>query len=286
MRCRMVVAGLVMIAMLLVAPSASAGGWWSYAHLEGGRVAAGETVLIRSGAAFATVEDAEAARTRPYYAYLVRGHDRSLLRRAMTKPDPARWWRLSPDAELVRVGELELSNFDANLADARVRITVPAGTDRGRWHLMFCDDGCRTPMGSVIPTPVRVTTFAGMARTARRMSVLAEQRDHEIADLRGQLQQKHVELGAQTRRATEATEQLHAQENATPPVPAPAAAWSWSSALVGAVGALLLGGVALWLRRRSRGAGRDDPPADVPERQEAAPAARTLETVGAWDPGE
>lgn len=274
MRSRAVVPGVVMIAVLLLAPAASAGGWWSYAHVEGGRVAVGESLLVRSGASFATVEDAEAARARPYYAYLVRGHDRTLLRRAMTKANPDRWWRLSTDAELIRVGELELSNFNANLAQARVRITIPPQTDRGRWHLMFCDDGCRAPMGSVIPTPVRVSTPAAMARTARRMSVLAEQRGHVLADQRRQLLQLHEELGAARRTATEATEQLRAQDSAPA---ATTAAWTWPSALVGALVALLLGGAGLWLRRRSHDAGTED----RSERQESAPEDRTLETVGA-----
>ena len=107
---------------------------------------------------------------------------RLLCRPAVAQGDPHGWWALSPDAELVRVGRVRLGGWNANLGEARARIEIPKiGT--GRWSFMFCDAGCREPMGSVIPTSVRVAVDALTAQTAARVAALERRTRGAMSDL-------------------------------------------------------------------------------------------------------
>lgn len=244
--------GVVLLTWLMAASPASAGGWASYVHIEGEHVGVGETRVAHSEAFFTTMQQAQEAKTTRYYAYLVRGHDRSLLRRAVTQPEPPRWWALLPDAELVRVGRVRITNWDANLGEARARIKIPAVTT-GRWNLMFCNLGCQQPMGSAVPTVVRVTADAETAQTARRVARLEEQSHAAMSALRTELRTVRQVAAAATADATSTRRQLndvlgrvHALETAVAQPPS-RSWWPWA---VAAALAGLLGATVVTTRRR------------------------------------
>lgn len=246
----------IVMALLLAAPPSTAGGWWGYVHIDRQYVGVGETLVASSEAFFPTIEQAERAKTQQYYAYLVRGYDKALLRRAMTQPDPTRWWALSSDAELVRLGRVRLGQWDANLGEAHARIRIPK-VDTGSWALMFCDAGCREPMGSVIPTSVRVTADALTAKTAESVAAL-EERTRAMADLRTDLRDAQLRADGAAANAENArqeldivTRRLQALEAAVQEPPS-SSAWPWS---VTAALALLLVGIVVTSRRRAGSAG-------------------------------
>ena len=263
------------MAWLLAAAPSSAGGWWGYVHIEGQYVGVGETLVATSAAFFPTVEQAEQAQTKQYYAYLVRGYDKGLLRRAMTQPDPKRWWALSAEAELVQVGRVRLGGWDANLGEARARIEIPK-IATGRWGLMFCDAGCREPMANIIPTSVRVTADAVTAKMADRVAAL-EERAGVVPNLRAAVRDARSEAadaGAEAASARQAladvTRRVQALEAAArqPPSPSP---WPWS---VAAALVLVMVGIVVASRRRS---GSADPAGTPPD--DAMPLGPEWETL-------
>ena len=85
-----------MAAVLLVPPSANAGGWWSWIRLDRANVAIGEKVTVHADVMFRSVEAAEAARSGrdkdAFYVYLLSEFDYSLTARAMEKVSPKNWW--------------------------------------------------------------------------------------------------------------------------------------------------------------------------------------------------
>ena len=261
-------------AWLLAAPPSTAGGWWTFVHIDGQYVGVGETRVARSAALFDTIEQAERAQTKRYYAYLVRGYDNALLRRAMTQPEPRRWWALSPDAELVRVGRVQLGGWNANLGKAHARIRIPE-IAAGRWALMFCDAGCREPMANAIPTSVRVTADALTARTADRVAAL-EERMRVVADLRADLRDARLRVDGAAARAenmrrdlNSLTRRMQALEAAAQ-VPPPSSAWPW-----GVAGAFALLTVVILVTTRRR--------AGSPDRTVAFPDD-AMPVDAAWEP--
>lgn len=249
--------GSIVMAWLLPAAPASAGGWWSHIQVERQYVGVGETLVTQSEAFFSTLEQAERARTKQYYAYLVRSYDNALLRRAMTERDPKRWWATSPDARLVRVGRVRLGGWNANVGEAHARIKIPKiGT--GRWSLMFCDAGCREPMASVTPTSVRVTADVLTAKAANRMAAL-EERARIVPDLRAELRAARSAAANAATAAENARRELNSVRGrvlaleAAARQPSSSPAWPWSVA--GAL-ALLMLAIIVAIRRRSGSADR------------------------------
>ena len=176
---RRLLLSLGVIAVLLPAGGpAAAGGWWSTPRVDLRPIGAGETVTVQSEAYFMSAQQAAQARREAFYAYLVRGYDRRLLQRAMGQVDPQRWWALRPGAEVVRVGRVRLGTFDMNVGEVRARITIPDNV-RGEWSLMLCDDGCREPFASAVPTTVMIAADAVTAQTARRLNGF-ERREREV----------------------------------------------------------------------------------------------------------
>ena len=165
---------VVAVSVLGLAAPAAAGGWWSNSGLRTKYLAPGDELVLRTEAFFRTMEQAETAATTPYYAYLVSDYDRALLRKAMSKATPRRWWAPSPGAELIKIGRTTIDIDDSNVGTARTRIKVPAGVDSGRYSFMLCDEGCVTPMGHSIPAPVRVVTGAGVAQFHSRIARLSD----------------------------------------------------------------------------------------------------------------
>jgi hypothetical protein len=158
-----------LVGAFALAPGATAGGWWSYTHVDRQTVAVGERVRVQSEAWFPSVADAqEAEEDGRYYVYLLRHLDSSVVDRAMMKPFRRNWW--SPDAaEMVRVGRVRLDLADSNLGSAHASFTMPA-LATGTYAVMLCDAGCRRPLATVVPNPwFTVVADPAMARLARRL---------------------------------------------------------------------------------------------------------------------
>jgi hypothetical protein len=155
-------------AALIMAPSATAGGWWTSIRLDRTRVAVGQEMKVHANVMFRSVAEAEAAqssaaRKRAFYVYLLRGFDYSIVQRAMRKPSPRNWWSVG-NADAFRVGHIVIGRRESNLALATASFRlgdVPAGS----YAVMFCDARCAQPLADVIPTPPRQLTVAA-PRTA------------------------------------------------------------------------------------------------------------------------
>jgi hypothetical protein len=152
---------------------------------------------------FRTIDEGEKARHVSYYAYLVRGIHTEALERAMSLPQPGRWWE--PPAYMIRAGDVQLFDWDANLALARVHLTVPE-IDLGSYELMLCDDGCRMPLGNLIPSRVHVAEDPVAAQTARNLQKTNARLDLELARTRHALRETRHQLGAVDRDATASSE--------------------------------------------------------------------------------
>jgi hypothetical protein len=240
--------GLLATAALIIGP-ANAGGWWSSIGLEGQPVGIGESINLRvSEVMFDSMPEADRAHDRTFYAYLVRTFDQAALEDAMSRPDPGDWWQ--PTSEPVRVGTVELIDWDSNLARARVSFRVPQIAE-GNYYFMLCDLGCEVALGNLIPSKVSVTSDVLAAQTTRRLQKLE-------ADLTLALQRSRSEvreISRSLRRAVsndeEQTERIQALErqltDAREPEPSPWPAYAgW-----------LLAGVSLTFilvqaRRRTR----------------------------------
>ncbi|MDP9067991.1 MAG: hypothetical protein M3N53_06560 [Actinomycetota bacterium] len=153
--------------LLLLQAPASAGGWWTTLDLHDQYLVVGESLELEVSEVFYdSVEEAREAHGTNYYAYLVKDFDRRLLEHAMGRPNPERWWR--PLSPVIPAGQVTILEGDANLARARLHLTVP-DVPPGRYALMLCDGGCHTPLGKHIPIDVTVTEDALLARTAARL---------------------------------------------------------------------------------------------------------------------
>jgi hypothetical protein len=137
--------------LLLMPQAAAAGGWWSYIDVSRSTVVPGQRVVVDEDVAFSSTAAAEdAQRTDPFYVYLLRDFDYTVVERAMREASPGDWWSLG-DAKTVRVAQVDVSVSDANLGRARAEFTVPE-LPPATYHLMLCDAGCAEPLGDVIPT--------------------------------------------------------------------------------------------------------------------------------------
>ncbi len=195
MRLRMLLLIAVIILSSLVVAAAGGGGWWSYIDLEGQHLGIGETLTVRSEVWFRGVVDAQKASNSDYYAYLVRGIDREALRWAMSRPQPKRWWK--PPAEMTLLGDVDLSQWDTDIARSTARLTIPE-LSLGRYHLMLCDRGCRNPLGNLIPARVEVVDDPLAAQTSRKLQDATDRTSLALARLRKDLRQSdsRVYLGA------------------------------------------------------------------------------------------
>jgi hypothetical protein len=229
MRRTVLLLSAVAIFSLPLGGSASAGGWWSGIDLPGKHLGVGEKLTVRSEVMFRTIEVAEKARTSAYYAYLVRGVDTEALDRAMSRPEPKRWW--TPPEEMILIGDVELSRWNSNLAIATAHLSIP-DIPSGRYNLMLCDAGCSTPLGNLIPMGVRVTPDALAAKTARRLQRANSKLQLALARVRRDVRQTkkhlaHVEGAAAE--SIDAVGRLEEKLSSRDPVPAPTPWWAFAA---------------------------------------------------------
>ncbi|HEX2045516.1 MAG TPA: hypothetical protein VHF23_07820 [Gaiellaceae bacterium] len=256
--------------VLLPAPHADAGGWWSYVEADrstvapGQRVKLGEQVMFRSAAAAR-----EATDEGGFHVYLLRGFDYSVVERAMEKPWPRSWWSLG-DADAIRVAGVDIDVSDGNLARAHASFTVPALTP-GTYHLMLCDAGCRRPLADVIPaagfTVVADPATARLAERVERLEVRLRRRSSRVAHVRALAGRAHVvarrarvELGRLQARMEALERRAGRAEAERASRPADEAGWLLAGGLAGAL-------VALTLRRRRSPAETAPTPASAPPRR-------------------
>jgi hypothetical protein len=256
------------LALPLVAPTqALAGGWWSFIDLDDPYLVPGDPVDAETPFLFASIDAAERAhRTGEYFAYLIAGLDWSMVREAKSRPDPSLWWSIE-GARAIRVGSVTIRGRDGNFARATTRFELPQWFEPGRYALMFCDAGCRNPLGDIVPVSVRVVESRSEAELARRVDELERQlheRSHQIRRLRetvaegaddadiGSLRARIVVLEAQLSRALEAPSVPSGSlTNQTP-------WWSLAGWFLGGLAITGLVAALVWRSRRSPGPADQD----------------------------
>lgn len=214
---------LVTSIALLPAP-ARAGGWWSSINLDGRHLGIGEKLTVRSEVLFSTVQAAEEARRTQYHAYLLGDFDQAGLKRAMTRPAPKHWW--TPPKELILVGDVELSQWDSNLAMSTANLAIPEMRP-GRYHLMLCDSGCRAPLGDLIPQRVVVSSEPLAAQSARKLQETKERLNLALARVRHDLRQSTArakDAQAQAAEGADAIARLEQKLSSSDPDP-PSTPW-------------------------------------------------------------
>lgn len=287
----LVVATMVVALSLSVAVPAGAGGWWSYVDFDRSNVAAGDRLTSRTELLFTQAGMAADARSDQYFAYLVRGIDRQLLNDAMMRPSPKRWW-VQPKVA-IQLGRVRLVDRPSGLVQARVAVRIP-DVPPGRYAVMLCDKGCRSPLADTIPTDgIRVHATPAAAHAAEVTADLKQLQwdtrsmDESLALENDALRSRAERAGVVASQAQEsarnaelAVRGLEARVEALAAV-APIAeraavpAWWLSVAAAGwAVAALL---ALLWFsgRRNSRAGAQPEPQVDEP----SDPAA----SAGEWE---
>ena len=205
MRLRMLLTVSLVAGLLLMPSAATAGGWWSSINLHGSFLGIGETLTVRSQVMFRGLESADRAREETFHAYLARGIDREALDKAMTVAEPKGWW--TPPRELRLIGDVELSNWDSNMAVATAELSVPEMTP-GSYSLMLCNVGCRKPLADLIPTRVHVSADPIAAQTARRLEGTNNRLNIEFARVRRDLKGHSRQLKARKVDSLESAESI------------------------------------------------------------------------------
>lgn len=254
---RMLKLGLLSLSVVAgLASPALAGGWWSSIGLDGQPVGIGESFRHHvSEVMFDTIEEAERAKEQTFFVYLVRHFDEGALDDALGRADPGDWWR--PVTEPIRAGTVELTSWDANLAEARVRLDVP-GVSPGSYHLMLCDAGCDRPLGNLIPAGVTVTDDVLAAQTTRRLLETEARLSLAVQRTRNDLRATRRTLGDVTSRVAAQERRVEALE----PRPAQTPESPETSPWIAYAGWFVAGGATLLAISRRRpirepaGAGR------------------------------
>ncbi len=239
---------------LALTPHAAAGGWWNIVQLEHSTAAAGQRVTARATVYFTSARAARnAASGGPFYVYVLHGFAQTSLELPRL---PSAWWsRWSlRGAEAVRAGPVVL-DVSGHTGAVRASFTVP-DLRPGGYSLMFCDAGCRHPLGDIVPTPgFTIAADAATARLATRVDRL-EQRLARQSRLRQAARTaargaraEATSVGAQLRRLEQRV--ASAEQRPGP------SRWGYAGWLVGgfSVGA----GLVLALRRRRTGSACPEP---------------------------
>jgi hypothetical protein len=250
----------VLVCALALAPEATAGGWWSFAHVDRQTVAVGEGVRVQSEAWFMSVAEArEAEEDGRFYVYLLRDLDMSMVGRAMSRAFRRNWWSLG-DADAFRVARVRVDITDANIGSANASFVMPK-LALGTYSVMLCDAGCNQPLGTAVPTPgFTVVADPATARLARRLDRVQRRvagQGRRLGAAReaaqaaaGQAQEKARAVGWHLVRLEKKLNALERQIRDKPD-PGSSALWQFGGWLVAATLALVLA-TLLSRRRRSR----------------------------------
>jgi hypothetical protein len=256
MRLRKLPLVIAVAALPLMPSDALAGGWWSSIHLEGRYLGIGESVTFRSEVMFRNLEVAKRARqSGDFHAYLARGVDYSSLNKAMSVPEPKGWW--SPPRELTLIGDVRLSNWDANLAIATTELHVPE-VPPGSYALMLCNVGCATPLGNLIPLPIQVSSDALAARTARKLQSTNARLDLALARVRSDLRRQARQLNGARADFEQSTEAIARLQDRVASLEGETPSTSWLPNLL----IFIAGAAATLLVLRFRGRRSSGPPED------------------------
>jgi hypothetical protein len=243
---------LVAVASLAFAPAAHAGGWWNTVDPGAALWAPGLHVRADSDQSlFPSIEAAERAFERgEYYAYLLEGFDYEIVDRALGEAFDPEWWRLG-GATATRLGPVNLREPNGNLVHATARFEVP-DVAPGRYHLMFCTEGCTRPFADAIPATLTVIRDPVVADLSRRVEQLRARADRTESSLRS----KVWRLGRRVDRLAKAMDERQAATSAEPPTASRGSSGRSSAGVPVLLGALLVAGVAAILAvRRRHGAG-------------------------------
>ena len=256
MRLRTLPVVIAIAALPLMPSAASAGGWWSGIDLEGRYLGIGESVTFRSEVMFRNLEVAERAReSGDFHAYLARGVDYGSLNKAMSVPEPKRWW--SPPRELTLIGDVRLSKWDANLAIATTELHVP-DVPPGSYVLMLCNVGCVNPLGNLTPLQIQVSSDALAASTARKLQSTNARLDLALARIRSDLRQQTRQLNGARADFGESTDAIARLQDKVASLDGETPSTSWLPNLL----ILIAGAAATLLVLRFRGRRSSGPPED------------------------
>jgi hypothetical protein len=235
------------LGVLLLTPQAAAGGGWaSWIDVSRTTVAPGQQVEVNAEAWFRSPEAARAA--GPFYVYLLRDFDYSIVERAWGKPAPGDWWSLG-GAEAIEVGQVTVSLPNSNVGRARAEFTVPE-LPPATYHLMLCDAGCTKPLGTVIPSKgFTVVADAATAQLAQRVEALGRRIRAQAGELKAADAKADRALD-QARGAGGAVDRLDARVSSLEDQDeASTAPWAYAGGLIAAA---LAGALVLRIVRRRR----------------------------------
>lgn len=224
---RTVVLLVVAVGVLLSQTAAAGGGWWTSIDVHDQFLGRGESLRVKvDEVLFDSIEAAEEAEQTQYFAYLVEDFDRRALDRAMSRRNPKDWWE--PVGRVFQTGTVTFENRDANLTEGRVHLEVPE-VPPGRYFLMLCDAGCRTPLANHIPVRVHIASDMLAAQTTRRLDRVNERLSLALAQVRRDVRRTERELRQAEASSAQAAE---AAEEAAAPQPVPVTdrdttPWSW-----------------------------------------------------------
>ena len=239
---------LVLVALVVPAQPARAGGWWN--SIDPGPPYWAPGLHVRASAdqaLFPSLKAAErAVESGAYYAYLLRDFDYEIVDHATGGDFRPGWWKLG-GAEPTRLGNVTLRGPDANLVDATAGFTVP-DVAPGRYELMFCNEGCTRSFADVIPTSVTVIDDKAIADLGRRVEQLGARGDR----LESSLRQKIWRLGKRVDHLAKALKHGEPAPSELPSAHAstPRRGSAGTPIFLGATGAMaLVAAVILWRRR-------------------------------------
>jgi hypothetical protein len=251
------------LSTVLLQGTSNAAGWWNFINLDD-PIGIGESLKHRvPDVFFESREEATAARSTAWYAYLIPSFDRTALDRAMLRAEPGNWWE--QPSEAILVGDVRLSGQDANLIDAIVHLTVPR-ISTGRYHFMLCDSECRMPLGDVIPQRVDVAGDPFSAQLARRLERTNLQLEQGGADMRRRLRGARNEIATLETLLTRTREAIATLNNRLERVERDRPSTPWIAYVGWFVAGVALSTLALAaVRPRRRRSSEPSTPADVPD---------------------
>ena len=163
-----IVAAAILTLMLAIPSTAVAGGWWTSIDVDQ-HVATGQKLeFVTKQVLFQSVEEAELAASETFFAYVLQGVDRQMLREAMNKGYSSDWWDPT-GARAIKVGTVSIGGLGSNMVKATANIDL-TGVEPGAYLLMFCDAGCEHALADLVPTEITVLDSPLLARVANKQT--------------------------------------------------------------------------------------------------------------------